>query len=213
MSFKPSPYYLPPSPNTPMLPEHLTIIRRLIESFIDHPASLKIELSNRSGSTYLMMQCHADDHAKMVGKGGSHFHALRMIIAELGAQAATSYKLCRYLEPEPAERSERMPVKNAESYSPATACKLLEDLFGFLCAGQYAVEADFRCEMRPLTYVLNITTRDATDYIALTRYAAPTEIVPHNAEAPMTLIGAIGTLFRAYANRDGVRFSIQLKKA
>lgn len=195
-----------------MLKEHTDLIRRLIESFIDHPQSLRIETSDRNGHVYFLMQCHADDHPKMVGKGGSHFHALRLIIAELGKQAETSYKLCRYQEPEPAPRRERSASKMVTSYSPDDACRLMEAIFANLCAGQYAVEAEMNPALRPLTYTINITTRDSADYIALTRYASSTEHIPENAESPMTIIGAIGTLFRAYANRDGVRFSVQLKR-
>lgn len=196
-----------------MTTEHLALIRRLIESFIDYPKSLRIDVSTRSGTSYVLMQCHASDHAKMVGKAGSHFHALRVIISELGTQAGTIYKLCRYLEPEFGQRSARTDQVVAAAYNTAPACDLLAAIFAELCSGQYAIDADPQPQTADgrLSYHLNVIIGDETDYNTLTRYAAPIEQIPTNAEAPMTIIGAIGTIFRAYANRAGVRFAVQLK--
>lgn len=196
-----------------MTTDHLALIRRLIESFIDHPKQLTIDINTRAGTSYVLMQCHAADHPKMVGKAGSHFHALRLIIAELGTQAGTIYKLCRYLEPKVGQRAENAKQRIAYTYDPLPACALLSAIFADLCAGQYAVDAEQLPSVQDsrLTYSLNVLIRDEADYNTLTRYASPDQNIPTNAEAPMTIIGAIGTIFRAYANRYGVRFAVQLK--
>lgn len=196
-----------------MTTEHLALIRRLIESFIEYPKDLRIDISNRAGTSYVLMQCHATDHSKMVGKSGSHFHALHLLISELGQQAGTTYKLCRYNEPQVGQREPRTEQHIATTYDTTPACAMLTAIFAELCAGQYAVVPE-QLPSAPdsrLNYCLNVIIRDQSDYTNLTRYASPTEQIPTTAEAPMTIIGAIGTLFRAYANRAGIRFAVQLK--
>ena len=54
-----------------------------------------------------------------------------------------------------------------------------------------------------LTFVFAITVQDSSDYNALT--VSPAE--PRNDE---TIIGALGTLFRAIAKKNGVRYELAI---
>jgi drug/metabolite transporter (DMT)-like permease len=53
-------------------------------------------------------------------------------------------------------------------------------------------------------FTFQILTRTVEDYNTLT-------VATEKADQPMTIIGAIGTLFRAYANREGVSFDLEVK--
>ncbi len=176
------------------------LIRRLVERFIEHPRSLMISLKEFPGCVYWTMQAHADDHAKLVGKGGSHYDALRLIIAELGRSSETLYILRRFIEPEPAPRRERMARREAVIYDCIPARDLLCELLESMGIGQFTntvVSIDQH-------YDFHITVRDADDIKFLTESRSDTE-------HPMTIKDAIATLFRAYANRDGVRFGIEVR--
>lgn len=181
------------------------LIRLLLERFIHHPRSLMIEANEKPGVVFWTMQCHADDHSKLVGKQGTHFHALKLLLAELGTAANTQFVLKRFLEPEAAPRREKMPWKTPEAYDARPARDLLCQIVENLGIGQFVVEI-VDAGGFPLQFNLIITVRSQDDFNSLT--------VPREDHAqPMTTVGAIGTLFRAYANQDGVKFNLEVKRA
>ena len=181
----------------------LQIIRSLVESFIDHPTQLRIETTPHPGVLYWLMQFHADDHSKAVGKRGAHYDALKLLIAEIGRANDTQYVLRRYREPEPTDRSENMRRGCPEEYDPTRATHILTGLLEHLHLGDFQVHANQVAGEHPLSFGFTIHTRTALDYKALT--------VPREDNAlPMTLVGAIGTLFRAYGNRNGVKFTVEV---
>lgn len=176
-------------------------IRKLIECFIDHPEALRIETKEHPGVVYLTMQPHADDFSKMTGKQGAHFNAIKTVLAALGKSEGTQYVLRRYLEPEPARRREQMPKTIAPNYFVEPARDMLMQLLTAIALEDWQLQVRKTPNTKPTLYTFTILTRSREDYETL--------IVPASADQPMTLIGALGTLFRAYANRDGVKFNIE----
>ena len=182
------------------------IIRTLVKSFIDHPHNLLIETKEHPGIVYWTMQFHADDHSKAVGKRGAHYDALKLLITEIGRAHDVQYILRRYREPEPAERQENMRRGCPEEYDANPAVALLVKILELLDVGQFIVEIAQAQGEHPLSFTLSIIVREPKDYNTLT--------VPREENAlPMTTVGAIGTLFRAYGNRNGVKFAIDVQRA
>jgi predicted RNA-binding protein YlqC (UPF0109 family) len=179
------------------------LIRKLVERFIDHPEALMIDPREHPGCVYWTMKCHADDFSKMVGKQGAHYQALLVLLAEFGRSTGSQYILKRYLEPDPAQRRDMMHKKSVHHYDVEPAQVLLEEVLGNLGIGQFGLTT-VQSSYNPITYVFSITTRAYEDYTLLT---VPSE----NRTNPMTLIGALGTIFRAYANRDGVRLNLEVR--
>ena len=180
-------------------------IRKLVKSFIDHPHNLMIETKEHPGIVYWTMQFHADDHSKAVGKRGAHYDALKLLITEIGRTHDIQYILRRYREPEPAPRTENMRRGCPEEYDPQPASALLTSILEQLNIGQFNIQVTSTPGQHPLEYTFVIHTREQQDYNTLT--------VPREENAlPMTLVGAMGTLFRAYGNRNGVKFSIEVAR-
>lgn len=184
---------------------HAELIRKLLNRFIDHPEAMMIDPREHPGCVYWTMKCHADDFSKMVGKGGAHYQALLVLIAELGKAVGSQYILKRYLEPDPVQRRDMMHKKSVDTYTVAPAETLLEELLANMRIEQFGLTTTRANRGIPLTFTFSITTRAYEDYTLLT---VPSE----NRTNPMTLIGALGTLFRAYANRDGVRFNLEVRQ-
>lgn len=179
------------------------LIRTIIEKFIDYPSSLMIEPKEQPGMVYWTIKGHADDQSKLVGKQGAHYQAMLVIIAELGNALETQYILKRYLEPDPAPRRDSMQKKTVTQYDPAEAEELLIQILTSIAVGEFAVNT---IPLSPTAFTFSIITPARADYNLLT-------VASEKRTNPMTLIGAIGTIFRAYANREGVRFNLEVRQA
>jgi predicted RNA-binding protein YlqC (UPF0109 family) len=178
-------------------------ILALVRSFIDHPTKLALEIKEHPGIAYWTMQFHASDHGLAVGKRGAHFDALKLLITEIGHTRDTQYVLRRYKEPEPAARQENIRRGCPEEFDPAPAAELLTRVLEQLSIGQFLVDVKQSQGEHPLAFAFTIVTRSIEDYNTLT-------IPREDNTLPMTMVGALGTLFRAYGNRNGVRFAIEV---
>ena len=85
------------------MPTPPQLIREVIASFIDHQNYLSF-----SEEPYCVVQVHADDQRKVIGKGGSHIMALQHLMQELGRARGRSYSL-RLIEPESANVRQQCP--------------------------------------------------------------------------------------------------------
>lgn len=178
------------------------LLRDLLTAFIDYPDELAIEPKDFRDAVYWSVQGHTDDHPKLVGKGGAHVKAIKYLLLRMGTAVDTVYSF-ELLDPEPGRRRQESPQKNAESYDPTPACDLLIRLLEGLGIGQYAVESkQDATAINPLRYEFNILVRDREDYLLLTAYEKDRD--------GQTIISALGTLFRAIANRDGVRIQLEV---
>jgi predicted RNA-binding protein YlqC (UPF0109 family) len=181
------------------------LLRDLVSSYVDHGSEIEIEAVEHPGAVYWSIRGHAEDYGKLVGKGGAHFEALRTLIAAIGEAREELHVLNRFKEPEAARRRRPSDAEYAETYDPRPArdllCRVLEPL-----VGDFNVEATVRPNRDPripfpLFLTLTVTVRTEEDYAEL---AAPKQGV--------TLVGALGALFRARANRDGIGIQIDVAR-
>lgn len=182
------------------------LIRDVVASYVDHGSEIQIDAREHPGAVYWSIRGHAEDYGKLVGKQGAHFEALRSLIAALGDAREELHVLNRFEEPDAARR--RRPSDNApaETYDPKPAADLLSRVVEHL-VGQFAVVAEVRPNRDPrvpfiLFVTLTITVRSEEDYADL--------VAPKNGRA---LVEALGALFRARANRDGVAMQIDVARA
>lgn len=177
------------------------LLRELVETFIDHPHALALTPKEVPGATYWTMQGHADDYGKLVGKKGAHVDALTLLVSSLG-EAADQLFTFKLLEPEPAPRRAASPPKQAEHYDPRPARDLLCRILENLGLGQFAVEAKIT-KAGQIEVLFEITVRTDEDYRALT-------VAPDNSPKGLSVIAALGTLYRAHANKGGIRTQLEV---
>lgn len=181
------------------LEQRSDLIRELVESYIDHPRDLTLEGKPFASAVYWSMRGHADDYGKLVGKRGAHVNALAFLVRIMGhaQKELHSFKL---EEPSPGERREAAPAKAAETYDPRPARDLLCRLLEALDIGQFVVEAKVERNLNPrvdfpLFVRFEIGVRSHDDYEVM---------VMESASSALTVIGSLGMLFRARANKEGV---------
>jgi predicted RNA-binding protein YlqC (UPF0109 family) len=178
------------------------VVRSMINSFIDHPESLTISGTEHTGFTWWSIQGHADDFSKLVGKGGAHFNALKMLLNAIGQNQSIQYALRRYEEPEPAQRKEYSPRKVSCFYSSEPAELLLQMVLASVGITEATLESQRAVSLDPTPdFSIRIYVHSPADFRLLNQ-------PPNDSNVPMCLLGAIGTLFRAYANKEGVRFTL-----
>lgn len=184
-----------------------TLLKALIESFTDHPDSLTIEAKEMPGVVYWKVQAHADDTPFIIGKKGAHVKALKFVMTELGSARGTAYRL-EILDPVAQERSEPRPPPRPGQYDPAPAGAFLRWILAELFPSPptvktvLAIETADRPVERP-TFTFQMWPGDEEDYQRLT--------VPYEDDLQaQTLVGALGTLFRAYSRKQGTEFRIEV---
>jgi predicted RNA-binding protein YlqC (UPF0109 family) len=179
------------------------LLRALVETFIDHAHALSISAKEVPGAVYWTMQGHADDYGKLVGKKGAHVNALTLLVASLGTAADQLFTF-KLLEPEPAPRRAASPPKQATHYDPRPARELLCRILENLGLGQFAVEAKPTPSGKtPIEVLFEISVRTEEDYRALT-------VAADNSSEGLSVIAALGTLFRAHANKGGIRTQLEV---
>lgn len=186
-------------PFTP-IPEHHLLIWDLLAAIVWRKESLRLEVVERDGAMIWKAQGHTDDQPKLVGRQYSHYEALKLVVRALGDAEGLfySYKL---IEPAPGPRAAaRVPVI-VTSYDVKPAVQLLSRLMESLRILRVVHGVEHMEGIPPLTYRLTLSVASNTDYRRLI-------VPPEDYSGDLTLIAALGTLFRAYANRDGVKFEL-----
>lgn len=180
-----------------------TILRDLIASFTTHPEAVQIDAQLAPGSAYWMVKGHPEDEPILVGKQGSHVRALAFLVYSFGAARKEHHTFRLITEQAPRVRPPMQQLA-AMRHKPEPARLLLVRLLEELYIGSFRVEVGPGTGPRSaLTFVFAITVQDSRDYNALTVSAAE----PRTDE---TIIGALGTLFRAIAKKNGVRYELAI---
>lgn len=177
-------------------------LRSIVRSLTNYPDEVDLCVVEVNGGAYWRMTVHADDQKKVVGIEGSHIKALTYILAEMGRQnGGWVYKL-KLDEPINGQRRYSTPKPTVKSYNPAKAHELLARVVSLVTAGRVHVELDEDAG-EDFAYTFTLVPRTSPDHHALTDARECTH--------RQTVIGALGTLWRAYAQRDGVRFTLQIR--
>ena len=190
---------------------HEKLLRKLVLSFIDYPEELRIKTveiksvgTTRPG-VFFAMQVHQADFGKTLGKQASHIKALQYLMYELGESIGHDYRL----KLEESIKGERMapwarnkPVSNVDVPS---ACAFLKSIVlslfawpetgtGLTVIPRYTGPSEITLDIDPVTL---------EGYENLT-------VAYDDDEFDQTSIAALGTLFRAYGQKEGVRFRLQV---
>jgi predicted RNA-binding protein YlqC (UPF0109 family) len=180
-----------------------TLLRDLLVAIGCRPEA--IEIANQlkpSGACYWVFRVHAEDEGKVLGQQGSHVKALTALMMAWGRADKTNYSL-RFIDRAPPGTRERPQPEEPLTYDIAPAATLLERCLSNLDLTAFCVEAGPGNDTeRMLTFTLKLKLMFASDYSALVR--------PGNPDGETTLIGALGTLFRAIGRKDGVKIEIAL---
>lgn len=182
------------------------LLLSLVSSYVDHRDEIAIDAREHPGAVYWSIRGHAEDYGKLVGKGGAHFDALRTLIAAIGDARDELHVLNRFEEPEAARRRPAGPLVLRETYDPTAAVDLLTSLLENLI-GDFRVDARVKPNREPripfpLVAILTVVVRAEEDATLLT---APR----HDGKS---IVDALGTLFRARANREGVGVQIDFAR-
>jgi hypothetical protein len=177
------------------------LISDLLGAYILRPAVLQMGLQESNGACLWVIRGDEQDDPLLIGVDGAHVRALEQLVAQFGAARGEDWTLRLVTETEPRER-ERNPRKIAISYEPEPIRALLERLIAELAVANYRVTVDTGTGPRDLlTFIFRVHVKDAADALDLTTAKPPNGL---------TTIGAISTLFRAIARKNGVDFLVAL---
>lgn len=183
----------------------VALLQELARRFVDHPEAIKIAATRTgTGEIYFGLSCHEDDEGKLIGKSRSHVDAFSLLIDKMGRASGERwfYRLITKGTPRKTE-PER---KKTERYNALATADLLARILGELSIGDYVVDVEKGQHAELPAFILRISVRDNADYCALT-YQDPS----FGSAQATTLIGALGTIFRAIARKDGVWFQLYVK--
>lgn len=190
---------------SPETAEANALIRSLVESYIDHPDALAINVRDYGSQVYWVLQCHADDMRKMVGADrGAHVAALEHLVKAMG-RARQVVHTFRLLEPAEGVRREEYPEHVAKDFDPAPAAARLREIVLALGIDEVAVVTSKLSAPleRPLSFAFQVHVRTVEDYESLI-------VSPPKARNGLTAIAAIGTLYRAAEHKSGVKFTVSV---
>lgn len=178
-------------------------IQTLIGSYIEFPHALEVSAKEVPGAIYWLIRPHGQDYGKISGKLGLHLSALTFLIKSM-CHANGQFATVTLLEPKIAVRFEPGPKKRVRDYDPTPAINVLLTILGHMGIGQHHVAALRQDQEPDQAFVeFNIFVRDPDSYKALT---TPPAFDHHD----QTAIGALGTLFRAMANKVGIKCQLEV---
>ncbi len=173
------------------------LVHEFVASYVDKPEALRVEFQQaETGDVYWMMKGDIDDEGKLVGKEGTHVDALTQIIGAIGRARGSAYTF-RLLTRGGSIKKER--PRDVIAYDPKRAHALLIRILVALGVGARVRVGPGNGPRQSLTFVFTIESAAPEDYAALVRV---------DGEFGTTIVAALGTLFRAIAKKDGVRFQI-----
>jgi predicted RNA-binding protein YlqC (UPF0109 family) len=182
-----------------------SLLRDLVSRFVEKPDALRIAKQEaQDGSCYFVLAGDPDDGGRLAGKEGSHVDALALIVFAFGKANGRAYTFRLVNGPRPEFRAKLEP-RAAVEYDAEPARELLGRVLAAMDLGEFAVDVGPGAGSRhALTFVFTVRVKDVRDQLALTN--------PIDPNSPDTLVGALGTLFRAIAKKDGVRMNLVVEK-
>lgn len=188
--------------------ETQTLLRDLTAAFVERPDALEINFSEHpSGRTYWTMKGHVGDMPRLVGKGGSHVDAIKLLVEQFGRAADLTY-LFALLDADPGPSFGESAEKIATEWDPGPTVELLERVLDVLGVGEYKVESSARYsgERDKPRFDLVVHVRDDEDHKLLT-------VPPELNRKSQPVVTALGTIFRAIAKSEGVRISLEVRRS
>lgn len=189
------------------------LIRDLAASFTKHPEGIQLRIATAeelsikrlppTAVLWVMYGARQEDEAVLIGKLGSHVRALSFLVRSFGMARNETHLFELITVHAPRDRSAM--IRNvARTHNPTPAVALLQRILAELSIGAFKVEAATAGTTEDPAFVLTINVREFVDYSALT--VAPFQGA--SSGAAETIVGALGTLFRAIAKKNGVRYDL-----
>ncbi len=194
------------------------LIHEIASAFVDKPEALEVVSQPAlDKAVYFALKGHPGDEGRLVGTGGSHVDALTFLVAMVGRATGEKFTFRLITCARPDERT-TMKLNHVLTYDCTRVQSLLERVLVALGFGD--VEVDVGPSKGPqfsLSFAFKLIAHEAA---TRERLINPVKIVifPATDEKPekaieMRLVEALGTLFRAIARKDGVKFSIAVEAA
>lgn len=172
---------------------------------IDKPDALKITTDEHPARVDWFVSIDIDDQGKVIGKKGIHVKALQFLIGLFGLKYGQQFRLTVH-DPIPGHRSKDNPPRTADSYDSGQAEALLYDLLDELLSNDGTViEITRGKDGGRMSFEFRIDASTEADYVRLVHVCDPI-----GRGDSQTVVAALGTLFRAYALRDGVNFTVRV---
>jgi len=181
------------------------LIRDLVSAFVERPTELrlKVQPSDDGNTCYWAIKADPVDDPLLIGAEGSHVRALTFLIAQFGLAHGMTFTF-RLLTEDGKRLRPRGAPRDVIEYDAEPALEILQRLMTGLGIRDVKVRLGAGVGPRKsLSYIFTISACSEENYRALTH--------SQNAEG-MTVVGAIGTLFRAVAKKSGVRFNIEVER-
>lgn len=200
-----------------MNPEELDaieeLIRALTATYTVKPEELRIERKEHLGAVYWNLTAHGDDMPALVGGGnGSHVKALAKILREIGEHHDQLFTLNLKEPHTPRSREVFGRVAKPTGYDYSASGQLLKRILDAIGITDHAIESSFLPHPKydEQSIKFRIYTRSEDDY---GRLVGKTFDAEDEATSEVSLIGAIGTLFRAYAWKERVKFTLEVARS
>jgi predicted RNA-binding protein YlqC (UPF0109 family) len=181
------------------------LLHALVGMYVTSPQDLQLTARETPGRVEWCLWPGSADTPFIVGGRGSHIRALSYLVGEIGKARDVLYTLTLKEPPRgPAPSWADRPV--ATEYDHVPARDLIEQLLHAVGTTEFklnyltrGIHADGR-----LRTEFQIWVRSDEDYKHLT--------VPTGTQDDQTIIAALGTLFRAHANKVGCRIQLQVER-
>lgn len=177
------------------------VLRDVIAAFSTHPAALRIDAEphpTKENVTLWQVRGAPEDEPVHVGKKGSHVRALAVLVHHFGKAQGTVFTFTLHTKRAPMERPAMRP-RAVEKHNPEPQRLLLARLLEECDLAAFRVDVVSRPSSN-LSFELRVVVTSPDDYSTLT--------VPEDSRSTETLVGAIGTLFRAIGKNLGVEFEV-----
>ena len=190
------------------------LLRDLVSAFVEMPGEIVIaHQTSIDGDCYFAMKGALEDEPILIGTRGSHVNALKLLVEKMGDAEERNFNLRLITEGKPQGLRKREKL-DVVSHDPSEDIKLL-------CRVLSAVGLDLKSGFavsvgsgygprKSLTFVFEIKVQTDEQYLQLT---VPSEsYINRMTMEEATIIGAIGSLFRAIAMKSGVRYNLVVQK-
>ena len=177
-------------------------LRQLAQRYVRNPVAIEVGFQeSKDGACYFVMRGDPRDDPRLIGRKGDHVDALTALVKRAG-EAQNRIFTFRLIS-KPGQSTNSTPIVDALTYDPTADREILHVWLDLLGAENYRVEVSPGTGPRTkLLFNFEITIPDQVLAESFTKC--------DGAAHSMSVINAIGTLYRAIAKQKGVQFQVNL---
>jgi len=176
------------------------LIRSLARCYVGKPDLIEvIHQAATDGSVYFALRGAPDDDSRLVGRSGCHVNALTYLVDQVGRAQDKVFTFRLITKPD--GHTPWFPPSAALKYDPTAARELLVRWLSALGLSEFDLSVTpGEGPRRSLFFNFDVACANRAEAEAL--FATP--------EGETSIVGALGTLWRAISKQAGVRFQIRL---